>query len=203
MQRLPCLCGRREQRTGLPPFRPFFPPQNGGGLLCAVDDSNDHVLSVWDWQKEQKLADVKVSLCGREACPLSATAHHVLAAAATPKARQSPLPALQCSNESVLAATFHPTEPTLLITCGKSHIHFWTLEGGSLSKRQGIFEVRVRGGGEGAARGQVHSTETLLHTAASLSARAVRPGLSSHIHHHTPLWGKNRKEMEICWKPFR
>ncbi|KAH0631627.1 hypothetical protein JD844_006057 [Phrynosoma platyrhinos] len=45
-----------------------------------------------------------------------------------------------CSNESVLAATFHPTEPTLLITCGKSHIHFWTLEGGNLSKRQGIFE---------------------------------------------------------------
>ncbi|XP_034294138.1 echinoderm microtubule-associated protein-like 2 isoform X2 [Pantherophis guttatus] len=81
-----------------------FSKSNGGGLLCAVDDSNDHVLSVWDWQKEQKLADVK------------------------------------CSNESVLAATFHPTEPTLLITCGKSHIHFWTLEGGSLSKRQGIFE---------------------------------------------------------------
>nr|XP_028597733.1 echinoderm microtubule-associated protein-like 2 isoform X4 [Podarcis muralis] len=81
-----------------------FSKSNGGGLLCAVDDSNDHVLSVWDWQKEQKLADVK------------------------------------CSNESVLAATFHPTEPTLLITCGKSHIHFWTLEAGSLSKRQGIFE---------------------------------------------------------------
>ncbi|XP_015280651.1 PREDICTED: echinoderm microtubule-associated protein-like 2, partial [Gekko japonicus] len=81
-----------------------FSKSNGGGLLCAVDDSNDHVLSVWDWQKEQKLADVK------------------------------------CSNESVLAATFHPTEPMLLITCGKSHIHFWTLEGSSLSKRQGIFE---------------------------------------------------------------
>ncbi|KAM6428408.1 echinoderm microtubule-associated protein-like 2 isoform 2-T2 [Liasis olivaceus] len=81
-----------------------FSKSNGGGLLCAVDDSNDHVLSVWDWQKEQKLADVK------------------------------------CSNESVLAATFHPTEPTLLITCGKSHIHFWTLAGGDLSKRQGIFE---------------------------------------------------------------
>uniref|UniRef100_A0A8C5SZS1 EMAP like 2 n=1 Tax=Laticauda laticaudata TaxID=8630 RepID=A0A8C5SZS1_LATLA len=81
-----------------------FSKSNGGGLLCAVDDSNDHVLSVWDWQKEQKLADVK------------------------------------CSNESVLAATFHPTEPSLLITCGKSHLHFWTLEGSSLSKRQGIFE---------------------------------------------------------------
>uniref|UniRef100_A0A8D0H1R4 EMAP like 2 n=1 Tax=Sphenodon punctatus TaxID=8508 RepID=A0A8D0H1R4_SPHPU len=36
-----------------------FLKSNGGGLLCAVDDSNDHVLSVWDWQKEQKVADVK------------------------------------------------------------------------------------------------------------------------------------------------
>ncbi|KAG6923440.1 echinoderm microtubule associated protein like 2 [Chelydra serpentina] len=46
----------------------------------------------------------------------------------------------KCSNESVLAATFHPTEPALLITCGKSHIYFWSLDKGSLSKRQGIFE---------------------------------------------------------------
>ncbi|OXB78984.1 UNVERIFIED_CONTAM: hypothetical protein H355_004527 [Colinus virginianus] len=33
--------------------------RNGGSSLCSVDDSNDHVLSVWDWQKEEKLADVK------------------------------------------------------------------------------------------------------------------------------------------------
>ncbi|KAB1278312.1 Echinoderm microtubule-associated protein-like 1 [Camelus dromedarius] len=33
--------------------------KNGGSNLCAVDDSNDHVLSVWDWQKEERLADVK------------------------------------------------------------------------------------------------------------------------------------------------
>lgn len=39
-----------------------FSWQNGGSHLCAVDDSNDHVLSVWDWQKEERLADVKVSL---------------------------------------------------------------------------------------------------------------------------------------------
>lgn len=37
-----------------------FSWQNGGSHLCAVDDSNDHVLSVWDWQKEERLADVKV-----------------------------------------------------------------------------------------------------------------------------------------------
>ncbi|KAF2986272.1 hypothetical protein EK904_009801 [Melospiza melodia maxima] len=36
-----------------------FSKSNGGSSLCSVDDSNDHVLSVWDWQKEEKLADVK------------------------------------------------------------------------------------------------------------------------------------------------
>uniref|UniRef100_A0A452VGP9 EMAP like 2 n=1 Tax=Ursus maritimus TaxID=29073 RepID=A0A452VGP9_URSMA len=69
-----------------------------------LDESNDHMLSVWDWAKEAKVVDGK------------------------------------CSNEAVLVATFHPTDPTLLITCGKSHIYFWSLEGGSLSKRQGLFE---------------------------------------------------------------
>lgn len=49
-----------------------FSFQNGGSSLCAVDDSNDHVLSVWDWQKEERLADVKVSpslMLGRLAFP--------------------------------------------------------------------------------------------------------------------------------------
>ncbi|XP_057615305.1 LOW QUALITY PROTEIN: echinoderm microtubule-associated protein-like 2 [Chionomys nivalis] len=81
-----------------------FSKSNGGNLLCAVDESNDHVLSVWDWAKESKVVDSK------------------------------------CSNEAVLVATFHPTDPSLLITCGKSHIYFWSIEGGSLSKRQGLFE---------------------------------------------------------------
>ncbi|ELK12762.1 Echinoderm microtubule-associated protein-like 2 [Pteropus alecto] len=81
-----------------------FSKSNGGNLLCAVDESNDHMLSVWDWAKEAKVVDSK------------------------------------CSNEAVLVATFHPTDPTVLITCGKSHIYFWSLEGASLSKRQGLFE---------------------------------------------------------------
>ena len=34
--------------------------QDGGTLLCAVDESNDHVLSVWDWAKEVKIAESKV-----------------------------------------------------------------------------------------------------------------------------------------------
>ncbi|KAM7398914.1 hypothetical protein PAMP_018218 [Pampus punctatissimus] len=81
-----------------------FSKSNGGTFLCAVDDANDHILSVWNWQKEKQLADVK------------------------------------CSNDSVLGAVFHPMDANLIVTCGKSHINFWTMEGNTLSKRQGLFE---------------------------------------------------------------
>ncbi|XP_044127436.1 echinoderm microtubule-associated protein-like 1 isoform X6 [Bufo gargarizans] len=85
-----------------------FSKSNGGGNLCCVDDSNDHVLSVWDWQKEEKLADVK------------------------------------CSNEAVFVADFHPTDTNNIVTCGKSHLYFWTLEGNSLVKKQGLFEKQEK-----------------------------------------------------------
>lgn len=41
-------------------FVSFSLCENGGNTLCVVDDSNDHVLSVWDWQREDRLAEVKV-----------------------------------------------------------------------------------------------------------------------------------------------
>ncbi|XP_023684064.2 echinoderm microtubule-associated protein-like 1 isoform X3 [Paramormyrops kingsleyae] len=85
-----------------------FSKSNGGGTLCVVDDSNDHVLSVWDWQREEKLADVK------------------------------------CSNESVFGADFHPTDTNIIVTWGKSHLYFWTLEGSSLVKKQGLFEKQEK-----------------------------------------------------------
>lgn len=85
-----------------------FSKSNGGGSLCAVDDSNDHVLSIWDWQKEEKLADVK------------------------------------CSNEAVFVADFHPTDTNSIVTCGKSHLYFWTLEGNALIKKQGLFEKQEK-----------------------------------------------------------
>ncbi|XP_034149805.1 echinoderm microtubule-associated protein-like 2 isoform X3 [Esox lucius] len=81
-----------------------FSKSNGGAHLCAVDDANDHILTVWNWQKEKQLADVK------------------------------------CSNDSVLGAAFHPMDANLIVTCGKSHLNFWTTEGNTLTKRQGLFE---------------------------------------------------------------
>lgn len=60
-----------------------------------------------------------------------------------PMLKSSPLLFLQCSNESVFTAVFHPMDANLIVTCGKSHINFWTVEGNTLTKRQGVFEVQT------------------------------------------------------------
>ncbi|XP_035313647.1 echinoderm microtubule-associated protein-like 2 isoform X1 [Cricetulus griseus] len=123
-----------------------FSKSNGGNLLCAVDESNDHVLSVWDWAKETKVVDSKVSGLAAHCPSLWVSSHDVLGHAVRSLTNGPHLPGGDedkvCfgSNKAVLLATFHPTDPSLLITCGKSHIYFWSLEGGSLSKRQGLFE---------------------------------------------------------------
>ncbi|XP_069695137.1 echinoderm microtubule-associated protein-like 2 isoform X3 [Periplaneta americana] len=49
----------------------------------------------------------------------------------------------KCSADTVVAAEFHPMDRQSIVTCGKSHISFWTLDaGGTLYKRMGIFENR-------------------------------------------------------------
>ncbi|KAK4886318.1 hypothetical protein RN001_002589 [Aquatica leii] len=49
----------------------------------------------------------------------------------------------KCSVDTIVAAEFHPLDKNCLVTCGKSHIGFWTLDaGGTLYKRMGIFESR-------------------------------------------------------------
>uniref|UniRef100_A0A8D2Q002 EMAP like 4 n=1 Tax=Zosterops lateralis melanops TaxID=1220523 RepID=A0A8D2Q002_ZOSLA len=77
--------------------------KDSGTHLCVIDDSNEHMLTVWDWQKKSKIAEIKTT------------------------------------NEVVLAVEFHPTDANTIITCGKSHIFFWTWSGNSLSRKQGIF----------------------------------------------------------------
>ncbi|XP_064796787.1 echinoderm microtubule-associated protein-like 3 isoform X7 [Oncorhynchus masou masou] len=74
-----------------------------GAFLCVIDDSNEHMLSVWDCAKGTKHTEVK------------------------------------STNEAVFAVEFNPSDSTNIITCGKSHIYFWTLSAGSLTKKQGIF----------------------------------------------------------------
>ncbi|XP_048850695.1 echinoderm microtubule-associated protein-like 4 isoform X2 [Brienomyrus brachyistius] len=46
---------------------------------------------------------------------------------------------MKTTNEAVFAAEFSPSDSSSIVTCGKSHVYFWTLSGGTLSKKQGIF----------------------------------------------------------------
>ncbi|XP_028323615.1 echinoderm microtubule-associated protein-like 4 isoform X2 [Gouania willdenowi] len=80
-----------------------FSKADSGQHLSVIDDSNDHMLTVWEWQKKNKVAEIKTT------------------------------------NELVLAVDFHPTDPGTIVTCGKSHIFFWTWSGSSLIRKQGIF----------------------------------------------------------------
>uniref|UniRef100_A0A671X8N2 EMAP like 3 n=1 Tax=Sparus aurata TaxID=8175 RepID=A0A671X8N2_SPAAU len=76
---------------------------DSGAFLCVIDDSNEHMLSVWDCNKGTKHAEVK------------------------------------STNEAVFAVDFNPSDSTNIITCGKSHVYFWTLNTGQFTKKQGIF----------------------------------------------------------------
>uniref|UniRef100_A0A8C9TCZ2 EMAP like 4 n=1 Tax=Scleropages formosus TaxID=113540 RepID=A0A8C9TCZ2_SCLFO len=80
-----------------------FSKADSGTHLGVIDDSNEHMLTVWDWQKKSKIAEIKTT------------------------------------NEVVLAVEFHPTDANTIVTCGKSHIFFWTWSGSSLARKQGIF----------------------------------------------------------------
>lgn len=80
-----------------------FSKADSGVHLAVIDDSNEHMLTVWDWQKKSKVAEIKTT------------------------------------NEVVLVVEFHPTDANTIVTCGKSHIFFWTWSGNSLARKQGIF----------------------------------------------------------------
>ncbi|XP_041842455.1 echinoderm microtubule-associated protein-like 3 isoform X1 [Melanotaenia boesemani] len=76
---------------------------DSGLFLSVIDDSNEHMLSVWDCSKGTKLAEIK------------------------------------STNEAVFAVDFNPSDSSIIITCGKSHVYFWTLSAGQFTKKQGIF----------------------------------------------------------------
>ncbi|XP_026066893.1 echinoderm microtubule-associated protein-like 2 isoform X1 [Carassius auratus] len=80
-----------------------FSSSDAGTLLCVIDDSNEHMFSVWDWNKNIKQTEVK------------------------------------STNEAILAVDFSPTDTNNIISCGKSHVYFWTMSAGTLTKKQGIF----------------------------------------------------------------
>ncbi|XP_043284110.1 echinoderm microtubule-associated protein-like 2 isoform X7 [Venturia canescens] len=89
-----------------------FSKADGGNFLCAIDETSDHNISVWEWQKGDR--GVKVT-------------------------------ETKCSVDTVVCAEWHPLERNQIVSCGKGHVSFWSLDnGGMLYKRMGVFEGREK-----------------------------------------------------------
>ncbi|KAG9429148.1 echinoderm microtubule-associated protein-like 2 [Apis mellifera carnica] len=89
-----------------------FSKADGGNYLCAIDETSDHNISIWDWQKGE---------------------------------RGTKITETKCSVDTVVCAEWHPLERNQIVSCGKGHLSFWSLDnGGMLYKRMGIFESREK-----------------------------------------------------------
>ncbi|XP_050447337.1 echinoderm microtubule-associated protein-like 2 isoform X5 [Cataglyphis hispanica] len=87
-----------------------FSKADGGSFLCAIDETSDHNISIWDWQKSD---------------------------------RGTKMTETKCSVDTVVCAEWHPLERNQIVSCGKGHVSFWSLDnGGMLYKRMGVFESR-------------------------------------------------------------
>ena len=50
----------------------------------------------------------------------------------------------KCATETVVAAEFHPLEAGVIVSVGKGHVNFWTLDNTTLtlSRKTGLFDLR-------------------------------------------------------------
>ncbi|XP_014271335.1 echinoderm microtubule-associated protein-like 2 isoform X3 [Halyomorpha halys] len=89
-----------------------FSKTDGGTYLCAIDDANEHNISIWDWQRSDKGLKVTET---------------------------------KCSVDTVVGCEWHPLDKGSIVTCGKNHISFWSLDqSGALYKRLGVFASREK-----------------------------------------------------------
>ncbi|XP_048579805.1 77 kDa echinoderm microtubule-associated protein [Nematostella vectensis] len=81
-----------------------FSVEDQGRHLVAVDEANEHVISLWDWERNSKITETKGA------------------------------------SDPVLMVTFNPRDSSSIVSCGKSHIAFWSaLDSGGLVKKMGVF----------------------------------------------------------------
>lgn len=89
-----------------------FSKTDGGNYLCAIEETSDHSISIWDWQKSERGTKVTET---------------------------------KCSVDTVVCAEWHPLEKNQIVSCGKGHVSFWSLDnGGMLYKRMGTFVGREK-----------------------------------------------------------
>lgn len=94
--------------------------------MAVVDDGYEHSLSIWDWQNRKKITETKVHFSSAFMTLLYTFCESTF---------------FQSGNDQVFACEFHPIDKSLLVTCGKSQILFWTFNGDILQKKLGVFEV--------------------------------------------------------------
>ncbi|XP_071946002.1 echinoderm microtubule-associated protein-like 2 isoform X2 [Antedon mediterranea] len=97
-----------------------FSNENEGKWLLIVDNSKNHILSVWDWNEDLLLAQ-------NEEYELLIDPTHEIQ---------------QSQNDMVVVADFHPQIDSLIVSAGKQHLYFWTLDNNRIvrDRRSGIFE---------------------------------------------------------------
>ncbi|CAL1527600.1 unnamed protein product [Lymnaea stagnalis] len=123
------------------------------GAASAVDDSLPHVR-VWDSVSLNTLHVVGLGVFNRSVCCLSFSKldggqqlvvvdeanEHIMSVWDISKEKPHKVTEIKSSADPVLAVEYHPLEKNQIVSCGKGQISFWTFEGGSLAKKQGIFD---------------------------------------------------------------
>ncbi|XP_035824705.1 echinoderm microtubule-associated protein-like 2 [Aplysia californica] len=127
-----------------PKRRPGWKPQT---------DQEPHVR-VWDSVSLNTLHVIGIGCFSRAVCCLSFSKldggqqlvvvdeanEHIISVWDLGRDKPHKLTETKSSTEPVLAVEFHPSEKGSIVSCGKGQITFWTLEGGALVKKHGIFD---------------------------------------------------------------
>ncbi|XP_056020756.1 echinoderm microtubule-associated protein-like 2 isoform X5 [Ostrea edulis] len=99
-----------------------------------------HVIGIGDFDKAVSCLSFSKLDGGNHLVVVDEANDHVMSVWDLSRAHPKKITETKSSTEPVLAAEFHPLEKGSIISCGKGQISFWTLEGGSLAKKTGIFD---------------------------------------------------------------
>lgn len=97
-----------------------------------------HVIGLGEFDRSVICLSFSKHDGGAKLCVVDESNEHELFVFDTEKGRK--IASTKGSQDPILAVEFHPSEPNSIVDVGKSHIQFWTLEAGKLTKKSGIFD---------------------------------------------------------------
>ncbi|KAH9509077.1 Echinoderm microtubule-associated protein-like 1 [Bulinus truncatus] len=120
----------------------------------ATQDENLPHVRVWDSVSLNTIHVIGLGVFNRSICCLSFSKldvgqqlvivdeanEHIMSVWDISKEKPHKICETKSSGDPVLAVEYHPLEKNQIVSCGKGQITFWTLEGGSLAKKLGIFD---------------------------------------------------------------